>query len=422
MKRKRGGISTVLFILLVLVAFVGILWLNSAPVEPPAPVAVGQLNPTEDPNVIAQILSRNFGSEGTAVPTVALPTLQPTQPIVLQPAGPSATPISAAEVVDGTSVALVNQATPTLPPPTSELPAQSQSLPGNPDEWNPPPLIPPLSLDPEGKDHFWFHRPVKSNANNTVLAFYTYGSDGSDEFNPLRVHHGIDMPNPIGEEVLAASDGVVVFAADGRLDETSIFQNSGSYGNVIQIQHDFGYNGQPIFTLYAHLQAALVQEGQRVEAGQVIGLIGNSGRVSGPHVHFEVRVGENRYGATYNPILWMVPFDGHGVVAGRVLDENGEFLNDWTVTLRNRSTGLPQATTTTYVFNGTVDDVNPDPVRQENFAIPDVPNGRYDVIVTIDGQRVVRQVDVVTGTTSFVELRPPQPEAPATGVGENSDG
>jgi hypothetical protein len=64
------------------------------------------------------------------------------------------------------------------------------------------------------------------------------------------------------------------------------------------------------------------------------------------------------------------------------------------------------------VFEDSVNDVNSDPAWQENFAVPDVPEGRYDLIVTIDGQRVVRQVQVTEGATSFVVLAPPEPPTP----------
>jgi murein DD-endopeptidase MepM/ murein hydrolase activator NlpD len=258
------------------------------------------------------------------------------------------------------------------------------------------------------------------------LFFYSYGSDG--QANTERIHHGIDVPNPIGEEVYAVADGTVVFASDGRVGEIDIFQNSTTYGNVVVIEHDFGYQGRALYTLYAHLQAALVTEGDYVEAGQPIALVGNTGRVSGPHVHLEVRIapeGTNdlpRYGDTYNPILWMVPYVGHGIVAGRVMDANGNYLNDYTVTLRNRATGLLHpANATTYVFADTVNDVNPDPVWRENFAIADVPVGRYDAIVTVDGRRVISQVDVREGMTNFVELRPPEPEPTPTATPTDDD-
>jgi murein DD-endopeptidase MepM/ murein hydrolase activator NlpD len=239
------------------------------------------------------------------------------------------------------------------------------------------------------------------------LLSYSYGSDGIND--DWRIHHGIDIPNPIGEEVYAAASGTVLFASDGRVGSIDIFQNSSSYGNVVFIEHDFGFGGQPVYSLYAHLQAALVQEGMYVEAGDPIALVGATGYVSGPHVHFEVRIGGDRYGNTYNPLLWMVPFVGHGVIAGRVVNENGEYLDDVPVTFRSRETGQVHGSVTTYVFAETVDDVNPDPNWRENFAIGDIPVGRWDVIVDLNGQRIVRQVEVLEGTTAFVELRPSAP-------------
>ncbi len=401
--QRRSGFSTFLLLLLAIGGFVGVLWANANNATPLAPVLPTEAQPTEGGADVAQLLDSNFGSGTTPVPTVEIPQMQPTRAVVAQPAGPTATPLRAADAEEAQAAELPIGATPTLPPATVVVPVQSTR---DPASWSPPPLIPPLSRDPLGRDHYWLHRPIASDGNNSLLFVYTFGSDGPE--NQWRVHHGIDMPNPIGEEVYAAGDGVVLFASDGRSGQTDIFQNTSSYGNVVFIEHDFSYEGQPIYTLYAHLQAALVTAGDVVQAGDPIGLVGNTGVVSGPHVHFEVRVGSDRYGATYNPVLWMVPYEGHGVIAGRVVDAEGNFVDDILVTIRSFETGLLHpATVTTYNFPGTVDDVNPDPNWQENFAITDIPVGRWDVIVSLNGQRIVQQVEVFEGTTSFVELRLP---------------
>lgn len=408
----KSGLSTLLLVVLVVGAFVGILLVNANQATPLVPVLPTEAQPTEGSGSVSQLLDENFGEGGTPLPTVEIPQIQPTQVAVVQSAAATVTPISAAEAAESEAevAALPVGATPTLPPATVSVPQQSTR---DPLQWNPPLLVPPLSRDPLGRDHYWFARPIESDANNTVLFTYGYGSDGPDD--QWRTHHGIDLPNPIGEEVYAAAAGTVIFASDGRSGETDVFQNSRTYGNVVFIEHDFGYEGQPIYTLYAHLRAALVTAGDRVEMGDPIGLVGNTGVVTGPHVHFEVRIGSDRYGATYNPVLWMVPYVGHGIIAGRVVDRNGEFVDDVTVTIRSVETGLlHSATTTTYNFDDTVDEVNPDPVWQENFAITDIPVGRWDVIVTLDGQRLVRQVEVFEGTTAFVELRPPEPSPPAS--------
>lgn len=88
-----------------------------------------------------------------------------------------------------------------------------------------------------------------------------------------RMHKGIDINLHKGDPVVAAFDGMVRIA-----------HAKGAYGNVVIIRH---YNG--LETVYAHLSKIKVKPGQVVLAGQLIGLGGNTGRSSGPHLHFEVR-------------------------------------------------------------------------------------------------------------------------------------
>lgn len=88
-----------------------------------------------------------------------------------------------------------------------------------------------------------------------------------------RMHKGIDINLHKGDAVVAAFDGMVRIA-----------QAKGAFGNVIIIRH---YNG--LETVYAHLSKIKVKPGQVVLSGQLIGLGGNTGRSSGPHLHFEVR-------------------------------------------------------------------------------------------------------------------------------------
>ncbi|OFZ18923.1 MAG: hypothetical protein A2X94_13285 [Bdellovibrionales bacterium GWB1_55_8] len=97
-----------------------------------------------------------------------------------------------------------------------------------------------------------------------------YGSRGKN------VHEGIDLRARTGTPVLAAESGVVLFAG----------QRLRGYGKMIVIRHR-----ERIATVYAHNSKLLVRVGQRVRRGQKIALSGNSGRSSGPHVHFEVRNG-----------------------------------------------------------------------------------------------------------------------------------
>ena len=94
-------------------------------------------------------------------------------------------------------------------------------------------------------------------------------------------HTGIDLAVPLGTPVFAAADGVVALARP-------MTDSSGSlvgYGNYIVIQHDTGLK-----TLYGHLLAIGVKEGDLVKRGQLIGLVGSTGNSTGPHTHFEVRI------------------------------------------------------------------------------------------------------------------------------------
>lgn len=89
-------------------------------------------------------------------------------------------------------------------------------------------------------------------------------------------HEGIDLRASTGTPVLAAHDGVVLYSGSGI----------GGYGRLVVIK-----NGQGISTVYGHNSRLLVRKGQRVRRGQRIALSGSTGRSSGPHVHFEVRLG-----------------------------------------------------------------------------------------------------------------------------------
>jgi murein DD-endopeptidase MepM/ murein hydrolase activator NlpD len=94
-----------------------------------------------------------------------------------------------------------------------------------------------------------------------------------------RMHEGVDILNDVGTPVYASGDATVRFA--GR--------SGGGYGNVIELDHGYGYT-----TLYAHLSAVLVREGRTVKRGELIGRVGRSGLVSGPHLHYEVRLNGRR--------------------------------------------------------------------------------------------------------------------------------
>jgi len=96
--------------------------------------------------------------------------------------------------------------------------------------------------------------------------------------DPIRstqaMHTGIDLAGEFKSKVYSSAPGVVVYANDG-----------GAYGQLIEIDH-----GSGISSWYGHLERILVTEGETVKRGQLIGLQGNSGRSTGTHLHYEVRI------------------------------------------------------------------------------------------------------------------------------------
>lgn len=100
----------------------------------------------------------------------------------------------------------------------------------------------------------------------------------SDPFNNVQtMHYGMDFTGPEGADIFATGDGVVVEAG------YSFY----GYGNRITIDHGFGYK-----TVYAHLQKIEVTEGQKVKRGDIIGKLGNTGRSTGTHLHYEVKLND----------------------------------------------------------------------------------------------------------------------------------
>lgn len=112
----------------------------------------------------------------------------------------------------------------------------------------------------------------------------------SDPFKGGRaMHAGVDIPGPVGTPIYATADGIV-----GRA------QRLGGYGNYIEVEH-----GQGIQTRYGHLSAIHVKPNERVRRGQLIGSMGSTGRSTGSHLHYEVRLD----GRAVNPLPFLQSSD-----------------------------------------------------------------------------------------------------------------
>jgi murein DD-endopeptidase MepM/ murein hydrolase activator NlpD len=113
----------------------------------------------------------------------------------------------------------------------------------------------------------------------------TFGMRRSPFTGKLAMHQGVDISWWPGAPVRATADGVVVFAG-----------MKGGYGRTVQIQHEYGFQ-----TLYAHCSSLRVYEGQKVQKGEIVAFLGRTGRATGFHLHYEVRIGTK----AVDPMIFM---------------------------------------------------------------------------------------------------------------------
>jgi len=125
-----------------------------------------------------------------------------------------------------------------------------------------------------------------SRSITSVFAWPVFGKISSGYgWRKREFHHGLDIACPVGTPIRAAQAGKVTFSGTRSV-----------YGKTIVIEHANGTE-----TLYAHISKSMVKEGQQVKRGQVIALVGLTGRTTGPHLHFQI----NYKGNTVNPIEYL---------------------------------------------------------------------------------------------------------------------
>lgn len=202
---------------------------------------------------------------------------------------------------------------------------------------------------------------------------------------------------PTGTPVVAVAPGTVVVA--GNDSQTAYGPSTDFYGNLIVLELETT-GATPIYVLYGHLSEVGVAVGQRVAAGDTLGLSGATGVADGPHLHFEVRVGQNLYTATRNPLLWLAPLPETGVVAGRVVNAAGELLHEAPVSLIRVDATSAYTATTSYALG----DPNGDDTINENFAVDDVTGGFYEAVVDAGSRRFTANVWVYPGRVNWVEI------------------
>ena len=128
-------------------------------------------------------------------------------------------------------------------------------------------------------------KPVKAAAFTSSFGLRSDPFKGS-----AAMHPGIDLAGPVGTPIYATADGTVLRAG----------WNSGGYGNLVELSH-----GRGITTRFGHLSAITVEPGAKVTRGQLIGRMGSTGRSTGSHLHYEVRID----GRAVNPIPFMKSTD-----------------------------------------------------------------------------------------------------------------
>jgi murein DD-endopeptidase MepM/ murein hydrolase activator NlpD len=286
----------------------------------------------------------------SATPILAGVSAQPATPLPESPA--SAAPVSIQAPNGGNDPVKFTFPTP------APLPAS---------RWRPPLYQVPWALSPY--DHFFLTRPIAADEVNWPEWDYRYG--GLAEGKELS-HSGIDIAANRGIPAIAAGPGVIGWVGYGLLNRNDDVNDP--YGLAVVVEHDFGYNGHRVSTVYGHLDRIDVTLGQRVQPGQQLGIVGTTGNSTGPHLHFEVRLQFGDYAATRNPELWLSPPQGWGVLVARLTREDGSPLYKIPVFVRSISSGQVWEVHTYGPSNLHYDDY-----YRENMALSDLPSGDYEV-------------------------------------------
>jgi murein DD-endopeptidase MepM/ murein hydrolase activator NlpD len=336
--------------------------------------------------------------------TACQPAVETLTPLPFFPTYTPAAQVSATATTPATPTAGVTTIPQVLPSPISspspippitaepliiEYPTQESSpIPA----WRPP--LYPVPWAPTPFDHFYFVGPIAANVENTRVGDYRYGG----VFFQDVVHTGVDIPAAKGTPVLASGPGTVVWAGYGIY--RGGYDPTDPYGMVVTIRHDFGYQNQMLYTIYGHLDQIDVVEGQHLATGDALGLVGETGKVTGPHLHFEVRVGENSFFTTRNPELWLVPPMGWGVIAGRLTNSADQPISGQMIIITN-----PESEENWFAWTYGETSVNSDPYYRENMVIGNMPEGTYLIRIAYGGVNFTKQIEVHPGVVNYFTFR-----------------
>jgi murein DD-endopeptidase MepM/ murein hydrolase activator NlpD len=298
-------------------------------------------------------------------------------------------------------------ATPTATPTTTPTLTWTPSPSPTPSNTPTPTLTPTITPTPSptatptpapASAHLWLEKPIgpESEGDRYPGTYFPYGATGGGRYH---LHHGVDYMNPAGTPVLAAAAGTVIVAGDDL--ETVYGLKPDFYGNLVIQELEQRFQGRPVYLLYGHLSEVTVKTGQHLVPGDVVGLVGMTGVAIGNHLHLEVRLGSNDYENTRNPVLWLRPEPGQGILAGQVLDAEGQPIPEILVTFfRAAEPSRWWRQIQTYANEG----INADDQLGETFALGYVPAGDYLVKVKIGQKSYVKPVTVPPGDIAFVQI------------------
>ena len=333
-----------------------------------------------------------------------------------QPPSPTSTPLPATVIQQPATTTPFPTVTPTATPttkpsPTTELDRSCPEIPPlkpeydryflSRDQW-------PTPDTAVAEPHFWLSKPLPGAGRTLINQRFPYGWD---ENGRLLLHNGVDIAEDMGTPVLAVADGTVIVA---QSDLNAWYGwRCDWYGHLVVLELDEMWQDQPIFALYGHVLNLKVEAGQTVSRGEPLAEVGLGGAATNPHLHFELRVGENQFDSTRNPMLWLEPGLTRGVIVGRLVDPEGRPWQGVPLALVSLNGDNDKYSTWSYL--GDPQDLsNPDEGWAENFVFSDVKPGEYDLYTRLQGFDYRQSLVVAAGQITEIEIETEPLKEPAT--------
>lgn len=240
--------------------------------------------------------------------------------------------------------------------------------------------------------HFLFGRPLDPKSPIWPLPEFRFGS-GTNLSSRNNIHTGLDLLADYGTPVYALGSGTVIWEGYGI--ESNLGPDN-AYGVAVTIKHDASVHGMAVYSIYAHLSVTHVKKGDLVNEGDLIGEIGLTGNTSGPHLHLEVRLGDDSSFVTRNPELYIRPLKGSGVLVARLLNTDGSNLYSQDVAVEALSDSRIW-----HSYSYAAGAATPDSIYKENLVITDLPAGQYVITIEYGGASLLHSVIIRSGEVSF---------------------